>query len=148
MAKRSEVAEAARVGTRTFRAKVLSQLDDGSVLVSSLEGIREFACDILQTAGAFPLLLTPGDDVLVWLAGSNTRRGVLLGRIGPSADAKSTRTWAPDELLLEAKKGLTLRVGEGSITLCDDGRIVIRGKDLVSHAKRMNRIKGGSVSIN
>ena len=29
-----------------------------------------------------------------------------------------------------------------------DGKILIKGKDLVSHAQRTNRIKGGSVAIN
>ena len=52
------------------------------------------------------------------------------------------------EIVLEARKGMTLRVGEGSITLRADGKILIKGKDLVSHARRMNRIRGGSVSLN
>ena len=52
------------------------------------------------------------------------------------------------DVLLEAKENLTLRVGAGSITLRKDGKILIRGKDLVSRADRMNRIKGGAVSIN
>ena len=54
----------------------------------------------------------------------------------------------PDELVLEAKHTLTLRVGDGSITIREDGKILIKGKDLVSHAARTNRIKGGSVQIN
>jgi len=41
-----------------------------------------------------------------------------------------------------------LRVGDGSITIREDGKVLIKGKDLVSHAQRMNRIKGGAVSIN
>ena len=54
----------------------------------------------------------------------------------------------PEELLLEAKHSLTLRVGDGSITIREDGKILIKGKDLVSHATRLNRIKGGAVQIN
>ena len=48
----------------------------------------------------------------------------------------------------EAKHQLTLRVGEGTISIREDGKILIKGTDLVSHAQRMNRIKGGAVSIN
>jgi hypothetical protein len=55
---------------------------------------------------------------------------------------------APDELVLEAKQSLTLRVGAGSITIREDGKILIKGTDLVSHARRTNRIRGGAVSIN
>ncbi|HKM56274.1 MAG TPA: hypothetical protein VJY33_22910, partial [Isosphaeraceae bacterium] len=54
----------------------------------------------------------------------------------------------PDELIFEAKQSLTLKCGEGSITLRGDGKILIKGKDLVSRAQRMNRIKGGAVAIN
>lgn len=72
---------------------------------------------------------------------------MLLGRTGPGVDAARTKE-VPDELVLEAKKRLVLRVGEGSITIRADGKILIKGKDLVSHAKRMNRIKGGAVSLN
>jgi hypothetical protein len=66
-----------------------------------------------------------------------------------SADAPSeVDDEIPDTLVLEAKSSLTLRVGDGSITIRADGKILIKGKDLVSYATRVNRIKGGSVSIN
>ena len=51
-------------------------------------------------------------------------------------------------MVLEAKRRLTLKCGDGSITIREDGKILIKGKDLVSHATRMNRIKGGAVQIN
>ena len=77
---------------------------------------------------------------------------MILGRIVPaqaSARAENTaEAGTQDELVIEAKKNLTLKCGEGSITIREDGKILIKGKDLVSHAQRMNRIKGGSVSIN
>jgi hypothetical protein len=75
------------------------------------------------------------------------KRGVILGRIG-SAAAIGPTSDLPDELTLEAKQSVTLRAGQGSITIREDGKILIKGKDLVSHATRMNRIRGGSVSIN
>jgi hypothetical protein len=83
--------------------------------------------------------------VLVWLAGKSDSRGVILGRVGPSRAEDSE---APEDLVIEAKKNLTLRCGEGSITLREDGKILIKGKDLVSQAQRTIRIKGGSVAIN
>jgi len=86
---------------------------------------------------------------------NSTETHVILGRIGPSHAAPGeTRTGSathdetPAELVLEAKHSLTLRVGDGSITIREDGKILIKGKDLVSHAQRLNRIKGGAVQIN
>ena len=102
------------------------------------------ACERLHT-GAGDLGLVAGDHVLVWLPPRGSR-GIVLGRIGGSHASLPAAT--PDEITLEAKHTLTLRVGEGSITIREDGKILIKGKDLVSHAQRMNRIKGGAVSIN
>lgn len=117
-------------------------------------------CDVLQRGGE-PLALARGDAVLVWHSGREVDRGVVLGRIGPArppaattplddepAAASPPSVDAPDELVIEAKKMVTLRVGNGSITIRDDGKILIKGSDLVSHAQRTNRIRGGAVSIN
>jgi hypothetical protein len=49
---------------------------------------------------------------------------------------------------LTAKERIELRVGRASIVMEADGRITIRGTDLVSHAARSNRIRGGSVNLN
>jgi len=89
-----------------------------------------------------------GDTVLVWLSDNDGERGVVLGRIGPSRAPAAKQQDTPDEIVIQAKKNLTFKCGDGSITLRKDGKILIKGKDLVSRAKRMNRIKGGSVAIN
>jgi len=53
-----------------------------------------------------------------------------------------------DELTIIADKQLTLRCGESSITLTAAGKIIIRGKYIVSRSSGVQRIKGGSVQIN
>jgi len=125
------------------RARIVELMDDDSLVVELTDGTR-VRCDRLHTA-EWPVVLETDDPVLVWLTDpEDGQSGVLLGRIGPGR-----RTGAGTECLtIEATKSLTLRVGDGSITIRDDGRILIRGRDLVSHAKRNNRIRGGSVTIN
>jgi len=51
-------------------------------------------------------------------------------------------------VLLEAEDEIVLRCGEASITLRRNGKIVLRGAYVESHASGTNRIKGGSVRIN
>lgn len=51
-------------------------------------------------------------------------------------------------LSLQAGQQLTLRCGEASLTLNADGRIVMKGLEIVSRALRTHKIKGGSVNIN
>lgn len=131
-------------------ATVLATNADGSVRCASDDEQDEVVlCDLLQTSAGPALRLSPGERVLLWRADPEDR-GVILGRIGgrklPAASPKTPET--PDELVIEAKKNLTFKCGDGSITLRGDGKILIKGKDLVSHAQQMNRIKGGGVAIN
>lgn len=73
------------------------------------------------------------------------------GPLGKSA-AKKTAAKAslpvPEKLVFEAGKELVLKCGPASITLTKDGRIVIRGADVLTRSSGSNRIKGGSVHIN
>jgi hypothetical protein len=131
-------------GDALQRGLVLTSNPDGSVVI--LRDEREIPCDVLQTSGQ-PLHLGRGESVLVWLP-AGERFGLVLGRIGPSHNPELQEEDIPEELVLEASENLTLKCGEGTITLRSDGKILIKGKDLVAHAKRTNRIKGGSVAIN
>ena len=53
-----------------------------------------------------------------------------------------------EELDLEAAAALTLTCGKASITLHRDGKVVIRGVDVVSRASGTNRIRGGTIELN
>jgi hypothetical protein len=128
------------------RATVLGFNREGVPLVS-FEGSGRLACDVLCTSEGPAPRLAPGDTVLVWAATAEGGRGVILGRVGASR-APAPREEPPDELVIEAKKNLTIKCGEGSITFRGDGKVLLKGKDLVSHAQRVNRVKGGSVAIN
>lgn len=129
-----------------FVGKVLSVTGESGVRVVRLGGAGEEMDAVLLHVGGPALRLVPGDEVLVLLAREG--QAIVLGRVGPSAESDASNAQLPDEIVLEARRGMTLRVGEGSITLRADGKILIKGKDLVSHARRMNRIRGGSVSLN
>src|SRR5215207_7329910 len=125
-------------------ARVTALLDDGRVQVDA--GERR-TCVVLCSSGA-PYLIGVGDDVFVWLPTEASTDGILLGRIGPSHADSAAPDEPPAELVLEARSSLTLRVGDGSIEIRADGKILIKGSDLVSHASRVNRIRGGAVAIN
>lgn len=148
------LAEATRAGG-IARGTVESVGEDAVIVrVADAGGARSVPCEVLHGAGGAPVLAA-GARVLVWLDQPG-HRGVVLGAVGAPSAVAAARPAAdgvaaagvPDELVVEARSGLTLRCGDGSITIRADGRILIKGKDLVSHARRVNRIKGGSVAIN
>ena len=80
-------------------------------------------------------VLRAGDRVLVHLGSTPA---VIIGRIGGM----------PEELVFEAGKNLTIRCGTGSIRLRADGRVLIEGLDIVSRARRAQRVTGAQVVIN
>ena len=133
------------------RGTVIAGSADGTVAVDcGWEESGQLRCDVLQTSQS-PPTLAPGDTVLVWLPSDDRDYGVVLGRIGPGRhhdEPKNEQDETPDHIVIEAKKNLAFKCGQGSITIRGDGKILIKGKDLVSRAQRVNRIKGGSVSIN
>lgn len=132
-------------GTRLGRVTAL--LED-AVLVASGPGAEMLECDVIDAGGPAQLVIAENDTVLVVVPEGGNGRGVILGRVCAPDRKRADAKVPPDEIVIEATKGLTLKVGEGSITLREDGKILIKGRDLVSHARRLNRIRGGSVAIN
>jgi hypothetical protein len=133
------------------RGMIRTVLGTGRLIVERSDG-GNLLCEVLATVDLDLLTLGEGDTVLCWVPSTEQEEAVVLGRLqrseGAAGDQLKSRLSIPDALVLEARKSLTLRVGDGSITIREDGKILIKGKDLVSHAKRMNRIRGGSVAIN
>lgn len=65
------------------------------------------------------------------------------------------RVGAPDYLkvdgeviAIEAARELELRCGEASIRLTQDGRVIVKGIQITSEAKGLQRIRGAAVRIN
>jgi len=142
----NQIMEATGAGIK--RGVVVHADPSGHLTVRLEDGEESCRCSILQTGPGRSLRIVASDEVLIW-QGSAAADGVILGRIASSRELlPEALEDVPDELVLEAKHTLTLRVGDGSITIREDGKILIKGKDLVSHAARTNRIKGGSVKIN
>ena len=138
--------EIERASHALLRRGEVVEITESDTVVVTLDGDgARVRCDLLATTEGPGPVLVPGDRVLTWVPIEGT--SVVVGRIGPTRGAVAP-SQVPETLTIEATQSLTLRVGDGSITIRGDGKILIKGKDLVSHAQRTNRIKGGAVSIN
>lgn len=122
------------------RARVVNVSAEGEVIVTLAKGRTQLCCDVLHTSERPPPQLEPGDAVLVTMPTAPDENGCVLGRIGPHR--------MPARVVVEAGEALTLRCGDTSIELRADGRLLIHGTDVVTRARRTNRIKGGTVAIN
>jgi len=52
------------------------------------------------------------------------------------------------EVTIDGREQIVLRCGKSSISLGKNGKIILKGIDVVSRAIRGNRIRGGTVKIN
>lgn len=94
-----------------------------------------------------------GRELLVCRAGRAAQPiivGVLLGPGGvdPAAQPSIDLIVERRRITFAASTEVVLRCGQGSITLSADGKVALRGLDIVSTATRTQRIRGGSVRIN
>lgn len=90
------------------------------------------------------VVAAPGDPVLVagGLDGPPVVLGVVRDRMPASATVDGER------LELTAEREIVLRCGEASVTLTRAGKVILAGTAVLSRAKGVNRIVGGSVQIN
>ena len=145
----NELLLSAETAQTLARGSVVRVTSAGVLVTSHVFAEEGRLCDVLETSRERPLF-AQGDAVLIWRSPDERKRDVVVGRIGTPASREAGTNdddALPSQLVIEARNGLTLKCGSGSITIREDGKILIKGKDLVSHATRMNRIKGGSVQI-
>ena len=114
---------------------------DGLLCVKSAGG-EEFLCDWLETGVPLAPPLAHGDAVLFMPTGSSGQ-GLVLGRI-----ARYKPDALPRVLAFESSESLTLKCGAASIDLRADGKVMVRGEDVLLRAKGTQRIRAGTVSIN
>ncbi|MEO8058158.1 MAG: hypothetical protein ABI671_07510 [Burkholderiales bacterium] len=122
------------------RAKLIEISEAGEVMVESAAGT--WPCDVLLKHPAEPAWL-PGDRLLV-LPPLDGERAVVLGRVGRYQTLQPTQ---PD-VVIEAGRSLVLKCGTASIDLRADGKVMVRGEDVLLRAKGTQRIRAGTVSIN
>jgi len=53
-----------------------------------------------------------------------------------------------ERITFDARKEIVLRCGKGSVKIRKDGKVIIKGTNIVSRARGINRIKGAAVNIN
>ncbi|MCF6337691.1 MAG: hypothetical protein L3J84_07025 [Gammaproteobacteria bacterium] len=136
---------------------------DGIILVADQQLPEVLShCHFLRTSAASLPELTAGDKVLYLAASGDETLGCVMGLVQPyqqrrsalaeKTDAKGnlpSTTLLEDEVVrIRANKGLIIECGKGSLIINEDGKLQLKGTELLSRASGMNRIKGAGVNIN
>ena len=90
-----------------------------------------------------------GAIVLLVFDCGDPSRPIVLGIVHERARAeRRTIHLKASRIVLEAQDELTLKCGEGSFEAHGNGRVSLKGRDIVSRATRTNKLRGGTVLIN
>jgi hypothetical protein len=125
-------------GSRSLVARTLTVFDDAQLA----EAAREGAEAVLLFEGG-----DPTRPLLVGLLRSQTRLvDALLS--GPLPVAEKIMRVDGKRVFIEGHDEVVLQCGKAALTLRRDGKVVLRGVNLVSQAERVHKIRGGKVQVN
>ena len=114
--------------------------DDGHLAVACGNG-SIVHCEILESAALTPLQI--GDRVLMLPPAAPEGCGVVIGKLVTYSPSEAGR-----HVQIEASESVTLKCGESSIALRADGKVMIRGDEVLVRSKGTHRIRAGNVAIN
>ncbi len=144
-----KVVQAATVQPSTHEAsqgiltgELVEILEDGLLAVRLQGRPAPLTCAWLESAANSGTHLSVGDPLLVHVPQLGSTP-IVMGRIG-RYNASSLQT----HVTIEAADSLVLRCGEASIDLRSDGKVLVKGDDVVLRAKGTQRIRAGTVAIN
>ena len=90
-----------------------------------------------------------GASVLLSFDGGDPTRPIILGILHERARlAGRTLHLKAKRIVLEAEDELLLQCGAGSIEARRDGKVSVKGRDVLSRATRTNKVRGATVLIN
>jgi hypothetical protein len=101
--------------------------------------------------GAFPIDVASlaGASVLMVFEDANPFRPIILGPLFDRISSfPKTPSQSPNNAMVEAQEEILLRCGESSLSMKKDGKIVLKGRTIVSRASRTNKMRGALVAIN
>lgn len=91
-----------------------------------------------------------GQMLALGFEGNDPGRPIVLGPLmsKPAEPASLDALIDGQRVTLQGEREIELRCGEAAIILSADGRIILRGTYITSHASATQRILGGSVNVN
>jgi hypothetical protein len=152
---------AERTGGRVgqMRLGTIVRIRDGGVEVDGgADGVRPARVACAEIAASDPAELI-GATVLLFCEERAAARPVVTGLVRdrlpgrPSAEERLLEAEPERDIVVrgrrvDAQGELVLRCGKSSVTLREDGKVVVKGTRLISRASGTNAVRGGTVRIN
>ncbi|WP_321801141.1 DUF6484 domain-containing protein [Caballeronia sp. J97] len=143
-------------GIKLALGELVGLADDGLTALVVLNGEADAAARAARTMielherhiGRTVALLLENADPMTPIVFGVLREASNWPEDGAAGRAAATVEADGERLVVTAKERLVLRCGSASIILTRSGSVLIQGDQVLSRARAVNRIKGGSVHIN
>lgn len=135
------VSPAARPGPQWAH---ISQVQDGQVWLRLDAQSPELLASAIVDVG----LQDIGRQVLVSFEQGDSTSPIIMGFMKTPMTSGAQAQVDGEDLVLKAQRQIVLQCGDASITLTRSGKVLIKGKYLLSQSSGVNSIKGGSVELN
>lgn len=136
-------------------ATLLEMLPDGKVRIavpshgiSDMHATPVCALAALREGGQIAVMFEQGDTTRALVIGPMAGGDVASTVADEGGNERREAVIDDERILIEAEHEIELRCGEAAIILTRDGRILLRGTYISSHASATQRIRGGAVQIN
>jgi hypothetical protein len=104
---------------------------------------------LTDTATAELLSYPRGTEVLLVFEDNDFTRPVIIGRVRDRLPQTGIEIHIRGRrFAVETDEEIELRCGDAKLRISRDGKVVVLGNEVVSRARRENKIRGGTVNIN
>ena len=93
--------------------------------------------------------LIEGAEILLVFENNDLSQAIIIGRIRDRLPSNGIEiSIRGRRVVVDADEEVELRCGDAKLLITREGKIIVLGNDVLSRARRRNRIKGGTVNIN
>jgi Domain of unknown function (DUF6484) len=86
--------------------------------------------------------------VLLFLEAGDALKPIIVGLVQEALPSSRALVLDLDRIVLQGHTEVQLRCGSASVTMNADGKVVVKGTEVLSKASATNKIRGASVQIN
>jgi hypothetical protein len=90
-----------------------------------------------------------GTEILLVFENNDIAQPIIIGMVRDCLPSNGIEIYIRGRrFIVDTDEEIELRCGEAKVRITRDGKVIVLGNDVLSRARRRNRIKGGTVNIN
>ena len=131
------------------RGRLVRIDDEGRLFVDFPDNPSDPVAAKLAVSEAELADVIAGVEILLIFENNDLTQPIIIGRVRDRLPVNGIEiSIRGRRVIVNADQEIELRCGEAKLLITHEGKVVVLGNDVLSRARRRNRIKGGTVNIN